>query len=212
MLCSPRRQLRGSLSNPTNGGEQGAAPQPQMQEVAPRMSVLAQYLKDFSFDNPKAQALLAALAGPAGASNQITSRVSRCRTRVRVALKIEGKGDAGRHERLPSTRVRWRVSSAERAKQNFQSADLIEWPAAVISLRARNHRGVGGAQRGVPPAADRPGRVSSDFTQKMAESRGSPRRRGLAFLILWCASARLLPKYSCQTDASPKLAMKARCA
>ena len=38
----------------TNGGQNGGGAAPQIQSDAPQLSVLAQYIKDFSFENPMA--------------------------------------------------------------------------------------------------------------------------------------------------------------
>jgi preprotein translocase subunit SecB len=74
----------------TNGGDQ-----PQAQQNAPQLNVLAQYIKDFSFENPNAPRSLAPSQNPPGISIQINVGVGQlAATDYEVSLKLEGKAES----------------------------------------------------------------------------------------------------------------------
>jgi preprotein translocase subunit SecB len=74
----------------TNGGEQ-----PQTQPNAPQLNVLAQYIKDFSFENPNAPRSLAPSQAQPAISIQINVGVGQlAATDYEVSLKLEGKAEA----------------------------------------------------------------------------------------------------------------------
>jgi preprotein translocase subunit SecB len=74
----------------TNGGEQ-----PQMQQSAPQLNVLAQYIKDFSFENPNAPRSLAPAQNQPGIQIQINVGVGQlAATDYEVSLKVEGKAES----------------------------------------------------------------------------------------------------------------------
>src|SRR5437763_2738302 len=78
----------------TNGGPQ-AEPQPQQQQAGPQLSVLGQYIKDFSFENPNAPRSLAPKDTQPSISIQINVGVGQLApTDFEVALKLEGKAEA----------------------------------------------------------------------------------------------------------------------
>ena len=69
----------------TNGGQPDAAPPPQL-------SVLAQYIKDFSFENPNAPQSLTGSQQPPQINIQINvSANPLSETDIEVQLKLEGK-------------------------------------------------------------------------------------------------------------------------
>jgi preprotein translocase subunit SecB len=74
----------------TNGGEQ---PQAQQQN-APQLNVLAQYIKDFSFENPNAPRSLAPTETQPAINIQINVGVGQlAATDYEVSLKLEGKAE-----------------------------------------------------------------------------------------------------------------------
>src|ERR1700716_1620682 len=74
----------------TNGGEQ---PQPQ-QNAPPQLNVLAQYIKDFSFENPNAPRSLGPSQTPPAINIQINIGVGQLSaTDYEVSLKLEGKAE-----------------------------------------------------------------------------------------------------------------------
>jgi preprotein translocase subunit SecB len=78
------------MSMATNGGEQ-----PQAQQNAPQLNVLAQYIKDFSFENPNAPSSLGPSQAQPGINIQINVGVGQLSaTDYEVALKLEGKAES----------------------------------------------------------------------------------------------------------------------
>jgi preprotein translocase subunit SecB len=74
----------------TNGGDQ-----PQAQENAPQLNVLAQYIKDFSFENPNAPRSLAPSQAQPNINIQINVGVGQlAATDYEIALKLEGKAES----------------------------------------------------------------------------------------------------------------------
>ena len=83
------------MANPTNGGPQpeGAAP-PAQQGAMPQLNVLAQYIKDFSFENPNAPRSLQPSAQQPGISIQINVNATPLTDPdLEVELRIEGKAE-----------------------------------------------------------------------------------------------------------------------
>src|SRR5258707_2225696 len=73
----------------TNGGEQ-----PQPQQNAPQLNVLAQYIKDFSFENPNAPRSMAPSQTQPAINIQINVGVGQlAATDYEVSLKLEGKAE-----------------------------------------------------------------------------------------------------------------------
>ena len=73
----------------TNGGEE-----PQAQQKAPQLNVLAQYIKDFSFENPNAPRSLSTQTQPS-INIQINVGIGQlAETDYEVSLKLEGKAEA----------------------------------------------------------------------------------------------------------------------
>ena len=73
----------------TNGGDQ-----PQAQQTAPQLNVLAQYIKDFSFENPNAPRSLSPSQTQPSINIQINVAVGQlAATDYDVSLKLEGKAE-----------------------------------------------------------------------------------------------------------------------
>ena len=78
----------------TNGGEQPQAQQNAPQLSAPQLNVLAQYIKDFSFENPNAPRSLGPAPTPPAINIQINVGVGQLSaTDYEVSLKLEGKAE-----------------------------------------------------------------------------------------------------------------------
>ena len=76
----------------TNGGF--GASQPEGQQAPPALSVLGQYVKDFSFENPNAPSALAPSQTQPAISIQINVSVAQLGpSDYEVTLKLEGKAD-----------------------------------------------------------------------------------------------------------------------
>ena len=72
----------------TNGGSEG----PQAQMAMPQIGVLAQYVKDFSFENPHAPRSMAPSSQPPAINVQVNVDAAQMtETDFEVTLKLEGK-------------------------------------------------------------------------------------------------------------------------
>jgi preprotein translocase subunit SecB len=81
------------MTSTTNGGE--ASPTAQPTQGAPALSVLGQYVKDFSFENPNAPRSLAPSQTQPAINIQINVGVSQSApTDYEVTLKLEGKAES----------------------------------------------------------------------------------------------------------------------
>src|SRR5438105_12319267 len=81
------------MTSTTNGGP---TPQPQQAQTQPQLSVLGQYIKDFSFENPNAPRSLAQTQTQPAINISINVGVGQLApTDFEVMLKIEGKAQAG---------------------------------------------------------------------------------------------------------------------
>jgi preprotein translocase subunit SecB len=79
----------------TTTGNGGPAASPQSAQVQPQLNVLAQYIKDFSFENPNAPRSLQPTGDQPAINIQINVAVSQLgETDYEVALTLEGKADA----------------------------------------------------------------------------------------------------------------------
>ncbi|HWV50976.1 protein-export chaperone SecB [Pseudorhodoplanes sp.] len=77
------------MANSTNGGPQAAT------EAAPQLNVLAQYVKDFSFENPNAPRSLQPSNQQPQINIQINVNASPLQSDFEIDLKIEGKAEIG---------------------------------------------------------------------------------------------------------------------
>jgi preprotein translocase subunit SecB len=78
------------MANPTNGGPQAAEAQ-----AAPQLNVLAQFVKDFSFENPNAPRSLQPSNQQPQINIQINVNAAPLQSDFDIELKIEGKAEIG---------------------------------------------------------------------------------------------------------------------
>jgi preprotein translocase subunit SecB len=78
------------MATSTNGGPDAAPPQP----AAPQLGVIAQYVKDFSFENPNAPRSLNTTVQPQIAIQINVNANAMGDTDFEVELKLEGKAEA----------------------------------------------------------------------------------------------------------------------
>jgi hypothetical protein len=124
----------------TNGN--GAPPEA---ASAPQLNVLAQYTKDLSFENPNAPASLAPQQQQPAINIQINVTANNiAENEFEVTLSVEGKAEnAGK--------VMFSFDLAYAAGKSA-STGHDRMPAAVVPVRARDHRNLGARWR--VPAAD----------------------------------------------------------
>jgi preprotein translocase subunit SecB len=162
------------MSNPTNGGERGASAQPLPQEAAPQLNVLAQYIKDFSFENPNAPRSFQPSQSPSINIQINVDFKPMSETDFEVALKIEGKGDAGGTVLFAFDLVFAGIFRVQNVpKENIHPLVMIECPRLlfpfareIISSAVRNG--------GFPPLLIDPVDFVGLYQQKMAETQGQP--------------------------------------
>ena len=78
----------------TNGGQDGGAAQNQAPNLIPQLNVLAQYIKDFSFENPNAPRSLNPGQAPTVNLQINVSANPLADNDVEVELKLEGRAEA----------------------------------------------------------------------------------------------------------------------
>jgi preprotein translocase subunit SecB len=80
----------------TNGGPAQGTTQGAAQETQPQLNVVAQYIKDFSFENPNAPQSLSARQEQPQIGIQINvGATPLSETDIEVSLKLEGKAETG---------------------------------------------------------------------------------------------------------------------
>jgi len=82
------------MTDLTNGGSHGAQPNASAQNALPQMSILGQYIKDFSFENPNAPRSLQPSEQPAINIEINVEAQPFTANEFEVAIRIEGKAEA----------------------------------------------------------------------------------------------------------------------
>jgi Preprotein translocase subunit SecB len=154
-------------TTPGNGGPpQGQTPQEGQAQPGqpPQLQVLAQYIKDFSFENPNAPRSLAPTQTQPQINIQINVGVQQlAATDFEVTLKLDGKAD---------------MSGSSLFIFDLTFAGVFR----VQTVRPRD-RGDGGAQRRFPAAAARPRRFRYDVQSARGAGAGVASASGRGKLI-----------------------------
>jgi len=155
----------------TNGGQES----PQPQQTAPALSMLVQYVKDFSFENPNAPNALAPNQGQPSIGIQINVVLAQLApTDYEVTLQLEGKA-----ERNSSVLFAFELAFAGIFRlQNFPSEHLqpvlmIECPRLLFPF-AREIIATTVRNGGFAPLLLDPVDFVSIYQQKMAEQSTAP--------------------------------------
>jgi preprotein translocase subunit SecB len=130
------------MASTTNGGPAGAPPA----ETAPQLSVLAQYVKDFSFENPNAPRSLGQTDQPKIGISVNVSANPLSDTEFEVELRLEGKAESNIGVMFNIELVFAGVFRVQNVPQeNVQPLMLIECPRLlfpfareIISSAVRN--------------------------------------------------------------------------
>ena len=151
----------------TNGG-----PSAEMQQ---QLSVVAQYIKDFSFENPNAPQSLAAGSEPPQIGIQINVNASPLSdTDIEVALKLDGKaesaGDLMFHFELEFAGV-FRIRNVP--QESLNAIVLIECPRLLFPF-AREIIATAVRNGGFPPLLLDPVDFVGLYRQKMAQLQPQP--------------------------------------
>ena len=146
----------------TNGGPSA--------DMQPQLSVVAQYIKDFSFENPNAPQSLAAGSEPPQIGIQINVNASPLSdTDIEVALKLDGKaesaGDLMFHFELEFAGV-FRIRNVP--QESLNAIVLIECPRLLFPF-AREIIATAVRNCGFPPLLLDPVDFVALYRQKMAQ-------------------------------------------
>ena len=160
------------MANTTNGGPQSVPTD--AQQPGPQLNVLAQYIKDFSFENPNAPRSLQPSDAQPAISIQINVNAEPLQSDFEVELKIEGKAEAGSTLLFAFDVVYAGVFRIQNVPQDsIQPVLMIECPRLlfpfareIISNAVRNG--------GFPPLFIDPVDFVGLYRQKMAQQQTTP--------------------------------------
>jgi preprotein translocase subunit SecB len=159
------------MANSTNGGPAAASPAPGA-DNQPQLNVLAQYVKDLSFENPNSPHSLQGQQQPAINIQINVNAQPLSETDIEVSLKIEGKADVSGSVLFAFDIVYAGVFRI----QNVPQADMgpvvmIECPRLLFPF-AREIVSNSVRNGGFPPLLLDPVDFVALFRQRMAEQQG----------------------------------------
>ena len=155
------------MANSTNGGPQSLDPQ-----QAPQLNVLAQYVKDFSFENPNAPRSLQPSQTQPAIAIQINVNANPLDSDFEVDLKIEGKAEAGSTLLFAFDLVFGGVFRIQNVPQDqIHPVLMIECPRLLFPF-AREVIATAVRNGGFPPLYIDPVDFVGMYRQKMAEQAG----------------------------------------
>ncbi len=157
------------MANSTNGGPQAADPQ-----QAPQLNVLAQYVKDFSFENPNAPRSLQPSQTQPAINIQINVNAAPIQSDYEIELKIEGKAEVGSTMLFAFDLVYGGVFRIQNIPQDqIHPVLMIECPRLLFPF-AREIIATGVRNGGFPPLYIDPVDFVGMYRQKMAEQGAQP--------------------------------------
>jgi preprotein translocase subunit SecB len=163
----------------TNGGQNGGGATPQAPnqaaQNAPQLNVLAQYIKDFSFENPLAPRGAGSNQQPAINIQVGVSVNSLSETDVEVLLKIEGKATVTNNAVLFAFELEYagvfRIQNVP--QEGMQPLVLIECPRLLFPF-AREIIATTVSNGGFPPLMLDPVDFAGLYRQNLARNQGGP--------------------------------------
>lgn len=154
------------MANPTNGGPQTPA---DAQAAPPQLNVLAQYVKDFSFENPNAPRSLQPNNQQPQINIQINVNASPLQSDYEIDLKIEGKAEIGATLLFAFDLVYGGVFRIQNVPdESIHPVLMIECPRLLFPF-AREIIASGVRNGGFPPLYIDPVDFVGLYRQKMAE-------------------------------------------
>jgi preprotein translocase subunit SecB len=152
---------------PTNGGQQSAPAD--AQAAAPQLNVLAQYVKDFSFENPNAPRSLQPSNAQPAINIQINVNAQPFQSDFEIDLKIEGKAEIANAMLFAFDLVYGGVFRIQNVPQeSMHPVLMIECPRLLFPF-AREIIATGVRNGGFPPLYIDPVDFVGLYRQKMAE-------------------------------------------
>ena len=157
------------MINPMNGGQTGEPNAAQAGANQPQLNVLAQYIKDFSFENPNAPHSLQGQQQPSINIQINVSAQPLSDTDIEVALKIEGKAEAAGRVLFAFDLSYAGVFRIQNVPQdNMLPLVMIECPRLLFPF-ARGIIATAVRDGGFPPLLLDPVDFVALFRQKLAE-------------------------------------------
>lgn len=162
------------MATSTNGGETSAGPQP---PAGPSLNVLAQFVKDFSFENPNApQALMKPPQQPTISVQINVNTKPMSATDFEVELKLEGKAEVTGSTLFGFDLLYAGVFRLQNIPQeNLPPLLMIECPRLLFPF-AREIVANAVVNGGFPPLLLDPIDFVALFQQKMASMQGKPQQ------------------------------------
>ena len=156
----------------TNGGSGAAEPQ---QQTAPALSVLVQYVKDFSFENPNAPGALAPNQGQPQIGIQINVALAQLApTDYEVTLQLEGKAERGETVLFAFELAFAGIFRLQNLPpEHLQPVLMIECPRLLFPF-AREIVGTAVRNGGFAPLLLDPVDFVAIYQQRMAQQQGTP--------------------------------------
>lgn len=155
------------MANPTNGGPQTAPSD--AQQMPPQLNVLAQYVKDFSFENPNAPRSLQPSNQQPTINIQINVNATPLQSDFDIELKIEGKAEIGNTLLFAFDLVYGGVFRIQNVPQeSIHPVLMIECPRLLFPF-AREIIATSVRNGGFPPLYIDPVDFVGLYRQKMAE-------------------------------------------
>jgi preprotein translocase subunit SecB len=163
-----------ATTSPTNGG-QASADKPDAADKPPQLNVLAQYIKDFSFENPNAPRSLTPLGQQPSINIQINvSAKPIAESDVEVELKLEGKAESQSNLLFQFDLVYAGVFRIQNIpKDNVHAVMMIECPRLLFPF-AREIIATAVLNGGFPPLRIDPVDFVGLYRQRMNEAKPQP--------------------------------------
>jgi preprotein translocase subunit SecB len=160
------------MTTPGNGGP---AQSPAGQQVQPQLSVLGQYIKDFSFENPNAPRSLAPNQTQPAIQIQINVGFQQlAETDYEISLKLDGKADSAGTVLFAFDLTFAGVFRVQNVpKESLQPLVMIECPRLLFPF-AREIVATAVRNGGFPPLLLDPVDFVSLYQQRMAQMQPAP--------------------------------------
>jgi preprotein translocase subunit SecB len=163
------------MTTPGNGGQAQNADTPTAQTVQPHLSVLGQYIKDLSFENPNAPRSLSPTQTQPAINIQINVGVQQlAETDYEVSLKLEGKADSSGSVLFAFDLTFAGVFRVQNVPpQTLQPLVMIECPRLLFPF-AREIVATAVRNGGFPPLLLDPVDFVALYQQRVAQKPGTP--------------------------------------
>ncbi|MGE3148908.1 MAG: protein-export chaperone SecB [Pseudorhodoplanes sp.] len=161
------------MATNTNGGPQPAQPVTQPTANPPQLNIVAQYIKDFSFENPNAPRSLNPQQQPAISIQINVAAKPLAENDVEVELKLDGKAESGGQLLFSFDLTYAGIFRVQNVPQeNMSPLVLIECPRLLFPF-AREIIATASRNGGFPPLMIDPIDFVALYRQKAAEAQAA---------------------------------------